>query len=336
MASATPTGKMTAMMQRYRLEMGAVKAVLRTSVALCGLAWASSGGAATFILPPEGTDLVGVPTWMHARAEDTLLDVARDYSVGYKELRRANPGVDTWIPGRGTRVALPTRYVLPPGPREGIVINLPEYRLYYFPRPAKGEIAQVISYPISIGKMDWDTPIGSHRIISKAKDPSWYPPESIRQEHAKRGDILPRVVPPGPENPLGAYAMRLNLTSYLIHGTNNPDGVGMRVTSGCIRMFPEHIEQIFGMVDVGTDVRIISEPIKVGWAADVLYVEVHPPLEEESESQLRMRFTTLLREASRGHGIEIDWPRADAIFAAATGVPTPVPLRVTTVAAQPW
>ncbi len=326
---------MMPMMQIYPGGMLAFKAILQASFGLFAFAWAAGSAAATFILPPEGTDLVGAPTWMHTRQEDTLLDVARDYSVGYKELTRANPGVDIWLPGRGTRVALPTRYVLPPGAREGIVINLPEYRLYYFPQPANGETAQVISYPISIGKMDWDTPIGSHRIISKAKDPSWYPPESIRQEHAKRGDILPRVVPPGPENPLGAYAMRLNLTSYLIHGTNNPDGVGMRVTSGCIRMFPEHIEQIFGLVDVGTQVRIISEPIKVGWAADVLYVEVHPPLEEESESQLRMRFTTLLRDASRVHGLEIDWPRADAIFAAATGVPTAVPLRATTVALQP-
>ncbi|MFU8896295.1 MAG: L,D-transpeptidase family protein [Gammaproteobacteria bacterium] len=298
------------------------------------LAMSGHAAAANFVLPPEGTDLVGVPAWMHTRDEDTLLDVARDYSIGYTELARANPGVDTWIPGEGTRVLLPTRYVLPPGPREGIIINLPEYRLYYFPKTKPGERAQVVTYPISIGKMDWDTPIGRHRIISKASNPSWHPPESIRQERAKRGEILPRVVPPGPDNPLGAYAMRLNLTSYLIHGTNNPDGVGMRVTSGCIRMFPEHIEQIFPKVDVGTPVSIISEPIKVGWAADTLYVEVHPPLEEESESQLRMRFTSLLREAAQLRGIEIDWPRADGIFAAATGVPTEVPLRRLRVAEQ--
>jgi L,D-transpeptidase ErfK/SrfK len=311
-------------------------AIARSFMALLALLCLSGGAAAaSFVLPPEGTDLVGVPVWVHTRYEDTLLDVARDYSVGYEEVLRANPGVDTWIPGDGTRVLLPTRYVLPSGLREGVVINLPEYRLYYFPKPKKGERAQVITYPISIGKMDWNTPIGRHRIISKAKNPSWYPPESIRREHAKRGDILPAVVPPGPANPLGAYAMRLNLTSYLIHGTNNPDGVGMRVTSGCIRMFPEHIEQLFPMVDVGTAVHIISEPIKVGWAADTLYVEVHPPLEEESESQLRMRFTNLLREAALAHGLEIDWPRAESIFAAATGVPTEVPVRRMTLASQP-
>ena len=307
----------------------------RSCVALLALlAMSGPAAAANFILPPEGVDLVGVPAWMHTRHEDTLLDVARDYSIGYTELARANPGVDTWIPGAGTRVLLPTRYVLPPGPREGIVINLPEYRLYYFPKTKPGERAQVVTYPISIGKMDWDTPIGRHRIISKASNPSWHPPESIRQERAKRGEILPRVVPPGPDNPLGAYAMRLNLTSYLIHGTNNPDGVGMRVTSGCIRMFPEHIEQIFPQVGVGTPVSIISEPIKIGWAADTLYVEVHPPLEEESESQLRMRFTSLLREAALLRGLEIDWPRADGIFAAATGVPTEVPVRRVRVAGQ--
>lgn len=302
---------------------------------LASLGLASGTAAATFVLPPEGTDLVGVPVWVHTRYEDTLLDVARDYSVGYEEVQRANPGVDTWIPGVGTRVMLPTRYVLPAGLREGLVINLPEYRMYYFPKPKQGERAQVITYPISIGKMDWNTPIGRHRIISKAENPAWYPPESIRKEHAKRGDTLPRVVPPGPDNPLGAYAMRLNLTSYLIHGTNNPDGVGMRVTSGCIRMFPEHIEQLFPKVDVGTPVHIISEPIKVGWAADTLYVEVHPPLEEESESQLRMRFTNLLREAAHGRGLEIDWRRADEIFSAASGVPTEVPVRRVTVAFEP-
>jgi len=288
---------------------------------------AAGAAAASFVLPPQGTDLVGVPSQMHTTYEDTLLDVARDYGVGYKELEWANPGVDVWIPGDGTPVLLPTRYVLPPGPREGVIINLPEYRLYYFPEPEAGERAKVITYPISIGKMDWDTPVGSHRIIGKTEKPSWYPPESIRRDRAERGEILPRVVPPGPDNPLGDYAMRLNLTSYLIHGTNNPDGVGMRVTSGCIRLFPEHIESLFPQVAIGTSVRIMSEPIKVGWAADTLYAEVHPPLEEESESQLRMRFTTLLREAAQLRGLDIDWARADTIFAAATGVPTAVPLR---------
>ncbi len=313
-----------------------MKATRLPIVLLTTLFWpAGHAAAATLLLPPEGTDLVGVPVWVHTRHEDTLLDVARDYSVGYEEVLRANPGVDTWIPGEGTRVLLPTRYVLPPGPRDGVVINLPEYRMYYFPKPAKDGRAKVITYPISIGKMDWHTPIGQHRIISKAKNPPWFPPESVRREHAARGEPLPRVVPPGPQNPLGAYAMRLNLTSYLIHGTNDPDGVGMRVTHGCIRMFPEHIESLFPLVDVGTTVHIISEPIKVGWAADALYAEVHPPLEEESESQLRMRFTTLLREAAESRGLEVDWPRAEFIFATASGVPAEVPTRELRVAAQP-
>jgi L,D-transpeptidase ErfK/SrfK len=313
-----------------------MKATRLPIVLLTTLFWpAGHAAAATLLLPPEGTDLVGVPVWVHTRHEDTLLDVARDYSVGYEEVLRANPGVDTWIPGEGTRVLLPTRYVLPPGPRDGVVINLPEYRMYYFPKPGKDGRAKVITYPISIGKMDWHTPIGQHRIISKAKNPPWFPPESVRREHAARGEPLPRVVPPGPQNPLGAYAMRLNLTSYLIHGTNDPDGVGMRVTHGCIRMFPEHIESLFPLVDVGTTVHIISEPIKVGWAADALYAEVHPPLEEESESQLRMRFTTLLREAAESRGLEVDWPRAEFIFATASGVPAEVPTRELRVAAQP-
>lgn len=333
--SAAWAGKIIVMSSNSSTATRMVRAFPRLIAGLlASLGIGTQAWSATFILPPEGTDLIGVPSWMHTRHEDTLLDVARDYSVGYTELVRANPGVDTWIPGNGTRVLLPTRYILPPGPREGIVVNLPEYRLYYFPKPKRGERAQVLTFPISIGKMDWNSPIGTHRVVSKHKNPTWYPTENIRRDHARRGSHLPRAVPPGPDNPLGAYALRLNLTTYLIHGTNNPDGVGMRVTSGCLRLFPEHIEQLFPMVDVGTPVRIMSDPIKVGWAADVLYVEVHPPLEEESESRLRMRFTALLREAAEKHDLQIDWPRADEIFAAALGVPTEVPLRRVTVAAQ--
>ncbi len=290
------------------------------------LAAATPVFASTFVVPPEGTDLVGTPLWVHTRYEETLLDVARDYGIGYEEVVRANPRVDPWIPGEGTRVLLPTRYILPAGIREGIVINLPEYRLYFFSGNGEDGAPQVVTHPISIGRMDWNTPLGRHRIVTKVRDPAWYPPESIRKEHAERGDILPKVVPAGPDNPLGAYAMRLDVPGYLIHGTNKPAGVGMRVTHGCIRMFPEDIERLFPMVDVGTPVQIISEPIKVGWAADSLYAEVHPPLEEHSATQLRLNYTNMLREAAAERGMRVDWARAEAIFAEARGVPEEVPL----------
>lgn len=292
-------------------------------------AWAES-----YVLPPDGIDLVGSPLWVLSRQKDTLLDIARSYGVGYEEVVRANPGIDPWIPGNGTRVLLPTRYVLPSGQRDGVVINLPEYRMYYFPRAGSEAVPAVVTHPISIGRMDWTTPVGTHRVVTKVKDPAWYPPESVRREHEAEGDILPRVVPPGPENPLGDYAMRLSIPGYLIHGTNKPAGVGMRVTHGCIRMFPEDIEKLFPTVEVGTTVTIIDEPVKVGWAADRLFVEVHPPLEEQGEGRRRMQFTTLLREAAVMRGMRVDWLRAEQIYVQATGLPIEVPLMPADVASN--
>ena len=241
---------------------------------------AATAHAEIYELPPPGNDVIGALTRVTARADDTLLEIARRHGLGYEDIVRANPDVDTWLPGEGTEVVLPTRYVLPPGPRTGVVLNLAEYRMYYYPKADPGEAAVVMTYPISIGRMDWETPLGRTSIISKVRKPSWYPPESIRAEHAAEGDPLPRVVPPGPDNPLGDYAMRLGLPGYLIHGTNRPSGVGMRVTHGCIRMFPEDIDFLFSKVALNTPVRIINEPVKVGWDGDTLYVEVHRTLEQ--------------------------------------------------------
>ena len=235
--------------------------------------------AEVYEMPADGNDVIGALTTIDARADDTLLDIARRHGLGYEDIVRANPDVDTWLPGEGTEVVLPTRYVLPPGPRTGIVLNLAEYRMYYFPTPKADEAAIVMTYPMSIGRMDWETPLGRTKVISKVRNPSWYPPESIRAEHAADGRPLPRIVPAGPDNPLGEYAMRLGLPGYLIHGTNRPAGVGMRVTHGCVRMFPEDIGFLFGQVKVNTPVRIINEPVKIGWDNDELLVEVHRTLE---------------------------------------------------------
>jgi L,D-transpeptidase ErfK/SrfK len=240
---------------------------------------AATTRAEIYELPPEGFDVVGALSTVTARYEDTLVDIARRHGLGYEDVVRANPGVNVWLPGMGTEVILPTRFVLPPGPRRGVVLNLAEYRMYYFPQPRQGEPAYVMTYPISIGRMDWETPLGMTRIISKVRNPSWYPPESVREEHAADGRPLPRIVPPGPDNPLGNYAMRLGLPGYLIHSTNRPAGVGMRVTHGCIRMFPEDIEYLFGQIGIDTPVRIINEPVKIGWDGDRLVMEAHPVLE---------------------------------------------------------
>jgi L,D-transpeptidase ErfK/SrfK len=220
-----------------------------------------------------------------AFGEDTLPDLARRYSLGYEEIQRANPGVDVWLPGEGTTILIPGQRLLPPGPREGIVVNLPEHRLYYFPKPKKGEIPQVITFPVSIGKMDWNTPLGQTRIIEKRKNPTWTPPESVRREHAERGDPLPAVVKAGPDNPLGAYAMRLGISpgAYLIHGTNNPIAVGMAITHGCIRMYPEDIEALFPLVPMNTPVWLINEPVKVARVGGQVWLEVHPPIDAQGQ-----------------------------------------------------
>jgi L,D-transpeptidase ErfK/SrfK len=248
-------------------------------VLAAGLLASSPLRAEVYELPPDGFDVIGAVSTVSARYDDTLVDIARRHGLGYQDIVRANPGMDIWLPGEGAEIVLPTRFVLPPGPRNGLVLNLAEYRMYYFPPAKAGQPALVYSYPISIGRMDWETPLGETKIVAMAKNPAWYPPQSVRDEHAADGDPLPRIIPAGPNNPLGTRAMRLSLPGYLIHGTNRPAGVGMRVSHGCIRMFPEDIEFLFERVNVNTPVRIINAPVKLGWEGEVLVAEVHPVLE---------------------------------------------------------
>ena len=297
--------------------------------ALAAVLAGAVAAAETFPLPADG-DLIGDYAEVTASHEDTLIDLARRHGLGYEEVVNANPGVDPWLPGEGTRVRLPLRRVLPDVPREGIVVNLPEHRLYYFPAAKAGSARVVVTYPISVGKMDWSTPLGLTRVAAKIKDPPWYPPESVRQEHAARGDVLPKVVPPGPDNPLGQYAMRLAIPggSYLIHGTNKPAGVGMQVTHGCMRLYPEDIEEFFHMVAVDTPVRIVNQPHKVGWEDGRLYVEVHPPLEATSSAvvapdrnSLARLVANALRQRPAG---PVTWARAETAFEEATGIPVAV------------
>ena len=202
---------------------------------------------------PQHDEVFGAAQVISARYEDTFVEFAQKYNVGYEALKRANPGVDPWLPGEGTRVVIPTQFVLPHAPQRGIIVNIAELRLYYFPDDGAGTAdahgnRRIVTYPISIGQLDWSTPLGTTKVTGKVLNPSWYPPQSIRDEHAARDDALPRVVPPGPDNPLGKHALRLGLPSYLIHGTNMPSGIGMRVTHGCVRMFPWDIEALYKVV----------------------------------------------------------------------------------------
>lgn len=247
------------------------------------LGWLTSSAAYATIYPlAPDSDVIGQVKVVYATQEDTLIDIARRHSLGYDEIVHANPGVDRWAPGAGNPIVLPTRYILPDTPREGIVLNIAEMRLYYYPKANDNEPRTVVTYPVSIGRMDWKTPMGLTKVVAKDVDPAWRPPASIKAEHAAEGDILPDVIPGGPDNPLGRFAMRLGVPGYLIHGTNKPYGIGMRVTHGCVRMYPEDIERLFSMVSVGTPVRLVDQPVKVGRFNGILMVESHEPLEEDN------------------------------------------------------
>ena len=203
---------------------------------------AGNSGATRFPLPADGDDLIGEIQLEKATRSETLLDVARRHDIGQEEIQLANPGLDRWLPEENEPLLIPSRYILPEARREGLVLNLPEMRIYFFPPASDKDAAAVDTYPVSIGRMDWKTPLGETRIVSKQRNPSWRPPRSVRQEAAAEGESIPQLVPPGPDNPLGEFALRLGRPGYLIHGTNKPYGVGMRVTHGCVRLLPEDIE----------------------------------------------------------------------------------------------
>ena len=262
---------------------------------LAGFFLSASVEARSLILPPEDIDLVGETVVVSALHQDTLLDIARRFNVGHDEIVRANPDVDRWLPGEDAQIIIPTRHILPKTERRGVVINVPEMRLYYYPNVKPKEKKLVVTHPVSIGRMDWKTPLGETKITQKVKDPAWYPPQSIKDAAKANGEPIPEIVPPGPDNPLGQFALRLGITSgsYLIHGTNRPYGVGMRVTHGCMRMYPEDIESLFAQINVGTAVQIVNQPIKAGWLADKLFLEVHSPLDEDESGKERLLETAL-------------------------------------------
>lgn len=233
-----------------------------------------------FTLRAEHDNVVGYLQVTHAHAEDTLSDIARRFNIGYEEIARANPAVDPWLPREGTPVILPTQFVLPAAPHSGVVINLAALRLYYYPPAKKGEPQTVITHPIGIGQIGWSTPVGITKITRKKADPIWYPPASVRKEHAEDGETLPAKVGPGPDNPLGRYAFTLDWPSYLIHGTNQPYGVGLRASHGCIRLYPEDIAQLFDEIPIGTKVSVVNQPQVYGLRGDTLYLQSYPVLDD--------------------------------------------------------
>ncbi len=283
-----------------------------------------------FVLTP-GQDVVGSLQIVTIRKDQTLSDIGRLFNVGFEEMTRANPDVDPWIPKPGTRVVVPTQYILPDAPHRGIVVNLAAMRLFYFPPHKRGQPQVVITHPVGIGRRGWKTPQGVTHVLWHEKNPVWRVPPSILAEHAKEGEPLPKVMGPGPDNPLGDYALHLGWPGYLIHGTNKPVSVGLRVSHGCVHLFPEDIAQIYKMVPNGTEVRVVNQPYVFGWQNGRLYLQSSGPLRDDKRpwaKQPRRMVGPLLTHAQRKdlarQHQKIDWDRVAQLVDTPVGVPVPV------------
>lgn len=277
-----------------------------------------------FELASAEQSVVGTPQVVLANEEDTFSDLARAYGLGYDELVAANPGINPWLPGTDTPILLPTQFVLPPDIREGVVLNIASKRLFYFPKMPDGQNQVVKTYPIGIGRVGWETPLGSTSVIAKAVDPVWYVPQSVRREHAEMGDPLPSVIPAGPDNPLGSRVLKLDIPGYLIHGTNQPYGVGMRVSHGCVRLYPENIEYLYELVEIGEPVQIINEPFLLGELDGKLMFEAHAPLEDDPvspEDRFNDLFVSFGESANNELSIEVE---NSIRFVAEQGIGVPV------------
>lgn len=267
--------------------------------------------------------LIGEIAAVESRENDTLPDIARHFGLGYNDITAANASVSPWTPAANSRVLLPLQFILPDAPHKGIVLNVANMRMFYYP---KKEPNKVYTYPVGIGRDGWNTPMGMTSVAVKTPNPDWHVPPSIHREHAAKGHFLPSVVRSGPDNPLGYYAMRLAIGSYLIHGTNKPFGIGMQISHGCVQMYPEDIEVLFKKVSVGTPVRIVHDPYLTAWYGDMLYLEANEPLEKWSSSkpQLKKQVSKELSKIAKQHNVTVDWGKVDKVIQRADGIPTPV------------
>ncbi|HVW70211.1 MAG TPA: L,D-transpeptidase family protein [Steroidobacteraceae bacterium] len=286
--------------------------------------------AQRFELTPDD-DVVGVVQIVKTSKEDTLTDIARRFNVGYEEILRANPKVDPWLPGADRPIVVPTQFILPNAPRTGVVINIAAMRLFYYPPHKKGEPQVVITHPIGIGKVGWSTPEGVTKIVRRQADPTWRVPVSVIKEHRENGEELEKVIGPGPDNPLGKFAFYLQWPSYLIHGTNKPAGVGLRSSHGCIRLFPEDIAQLYDMVPVGTQVRVVNQPFVFGWHAGQLYMQPFDVLEDDtrdwkkaSVKLLSKSLAASLQKQLKAHNEKVSWDLVSTLSHSPRGIAVPI------------
>lgn len=275
-----------------------------------------------FSLAPEQS-IVGTLASINSREGDTLSDIARHYGLGYTDVTIANTALDPWTPPSEQAVLLPLRFIVPDAQRKGIVLNLANMRMFYYPKTQPNTL---LTYPVGIGRQGWNTPLGLTQIAAKKANPDWTVPESIQREHQELGDPLPAVVRSGPDNPLGNYAMPLGFNGYLIHGTNKPYGIGLQVSHGCVQLYPEDIETVFNKVDVGTPVRIVHQPYLAAWDSDMLYLEAHQPLTKwaKQDKQLRKDIKNRIKKLAAEKKANVDWDKVDRILNRTDGIPTPV------------
>ncbi|MBN1662256.1 MAG: L,D-transpeptidase family protein [Deltaproteobacteria bacterium] len=266
-------------------------------------------------------DVVGRLAAVRIEKGDTLPDISRHFSLGIDAVRAANPVMDIWAPEAGKQAVLPLSFILPDVQRKGIVINLAAMRLFQFKED--GNSLSVTTYPIGVGTEERPSPTGQMYIERKMYRPTWYVPASIADDHRKRGDPLPPIVPPGPMNPLGEYALYLNKSSYLIHGTNKPYSIGLRATNGCIRLYPEDIRKLYESTPVKTPVLIVNQPYLIGHRDGMIYMEVHltpAELDAEAFDKVYAKLKYLDRKRDR----RIDWKAVKRVLAEARGIPVPI------------
>jgi L,D-transpeptidase ErfK/SrfK len=322
--------------------VGLISALLSALVyGISGLAFAYDDGAKAFEARPlvayalsnDGDNIIGQLRTYQIKKGETLLDIARRYDLTAREVSEANHGLDWWQPPVGRTIVLPTEWIIPPGPRQGVVLNIPEMRLYYFPghvgpHPKKGGLkhvafvgdSTVYTFPVGLGRYDWRTPIGAFRVRGKTVNPTWVVPDDIYQEHLERDGEAEHVVPGGvPDNPLGLYRIELTLPQYAIHGTDTPWGIGMETSHGCVRLYPEDIKRLFYKVKIGTPGRFVYYPVKFGWRGGGLYVEVHRDIYGRYPGlwQFALNQAKLMGVADK-----IDHQKLEKAITEETGVPT--------------
>ncbi len=269
----------------------------------------------------KGDDVIGRLAFISLEKQDTLPDIARHFSLGINEVSAANPGVDVWVPEAGERIMLPLSFILPDAPRKGIVINLAAMRLFQF--KGDSDSMAVLTYPVGVGTEERPSPTGQMYVERKAVRPTWHVPASIARDHRKKGDPLPASVLPGPQNPLGEYALYLSKTSYLIHGTNKPASIGLRATNGCIRLYPEDVKKLYESTPVKTPVSIVNQPYLLGRRDGVIYMEVHGPRENLDAVEFD-RVYTRLRNIEKESGRTLDWSKIKQVMTEARGIPVPI------------